>query len=485
LTEIRQQRIRDPLHNLIVFSSSQFEHTLWRMMQTRPFQRLRRIRQLGFSEFVFPGATHTRFAHSIGTFHLARRLMQVIEGHTGEQGMQFRTHQARVALAAALVHDVGHGMFSHAFEQVGKDLNLPLACHENVGARLIEEGEISEAFEELGSGFARDVAKVIKGSTPRSLYDTVVSSQFDADRLDYMQRDRMMTGIESSGIDATWLLANLEIALVQFDDRQRAETLVVGPKAFRAAENYVLSLFQLYPNVYFHKATRAAEKVFSYLIRQLIDLVHNGHKNKTGLPSNHPINRFAEDSDDLENVLGLDDAVFWGALPMMIGAEDQVIRECARRLWLRDLPKCLDVRQQLEDELPLVRDAEPRARAERQRKVCHHCDTVISDFKEWAQTRPHIAPSDFIDKTSRLPYKQFKNSDLNQILIRSGNGHVDMAQISPVVASAETFDICRVYVVDAAAEAELSELLKKQKRKIAANNKRLQSVRPRPRRRKQ
>jgi uncharacterized protein len=108
----KAQRIRDPIHNLIEFDTDQFEQTMWRVVQTRPFQRLRRVKQLGFSEYVFPGATHTRFAHSVGVFHVARQLMNVIEPEAK------RTHQAHVALAAALVHDLVHGMFSHAFEDV-------------------------------------------------------------------------------------------------------------------------------------------------------------------------------------------------------------------------------------------------------------------------------------------------------------------------------------------------------------------------------
>jgi hypothetical protein len=108
-------------------------------------------------------------------------------------------------------------------------------------------------------------------------FDSVVSSQFDADRLDYMRRDRMMTGVESSGIDATWLQANLEVASVRTGADAEAvgsiETLVLGPKAFHAAENYVLSLFQLYPNVYFHKATKAAESVFSCLMLRVVEQV--------------------------------------------------------------------------------------------------------------------------------------------------------------------------------------------------------------------
>ena len=128
----RSQRIRDPLHNLIEFGTDQFERTMWQVIQTPPFQRLRRIRQLGFSEMVFPGATHTRFAHSIGVFHIARQLVKVIERSTSMGGGGRREHQADVALAASLVHDVGHGMFSHAFEAVGKDLGIAMAEHETV-----------------------------------------------------------------------------------------------------------------------------------------------------------------------------------------------------------------------------------------------------------------------------------------------------------------------------------------------------------------
>jgi HD superfamily phosphohydrolase len=149
----KPQRIRDPLHNLIEFRAEGFENALWRALRTRPFQRLRRIKQLGFSDLVFPGASHSRFAHSVGVFHTARQLMRVIEDHLGRQ---FETSKARVALAAGLVHDLGHGPFSHAFEQVGRRLGLKLADHEYVGDLLISE--VSGALRSLGSGFANDVA---------------------------------------------------------------------------------------------------------------------------------------------------------------------------------------------------------------------------------------------------------------------------------------------------------------------------------------
>ena len=228
----KPQRIRDPLHDLIEFDAEPFEQALWQIIQTRPFQRLRRIRQLGFSEFVFPGATHTRFAHSLGVFHTARKLMKAIERNSDTK---MRTREREVALAASLVHDVGHGMFSHSFESVGKKLSLPMARHEAVSERLIRDSEISEIFKkELGSKFTRAVADVLARKEPKTLYDSIVSSQFDADRLDYMQRDRLMTGVQSSGIDVTWLMSNLEIGAVSTgadeEESGTVETLVVGPE---------------------------------------------------------------------------------------------------------------------------------------------------------------------------------------------------------------------------------------------------------------
>ncbi len=144
------QRIRDPLHNLIDFDADEFENVMWKVIQTRPFQRLRRVKQLGLSELVYPGATHTRFAHSLGVFHTARQLLKRIKRLQGEQN--YRETRAKMALAAALVHDVGHGPFSHAFEDVGKKLGLKMASHEHVSDLVIRNSEISGVLGNLCVG---------------------------------------------------------------------------------------------------------------------------------------------------------------------------------------------------------------------------------------------------------------------------------------------------------------------------------------------
>lgn len=311
------QRIRDPVHDLIEFDATKFDNSLWKVLDTRPFQRLRRIKQLGFSEFVFPGATHTRFAHSVGVYHTARRLMKIVERKLGSQN-HFDPDMAQVALAAALVHDVGHGPFSHAFEEVGKILDWKLAKkHELVSEALIREGEIAECLKSLGSGFANDVANIIGTEKPTSIYSAVVSSQFDADRLDYLLRDRMMTGTQHSGIDFEWLMANLEVGTVPtgVDDSQTndVETFVLGSKAVYAAEAYVLGLFQLYPTIYFHKTTRCFEKLFSQLLLRLAHIVTDGTGGKSGLEWHHPLFAFCREPNNIERILALDDACINGA----------------------------------------------------------------------------------------------------------------------------------------------------------------------------
>jgi HD superfamily phosphohydrolase len=467
----KPQRVRDPLHNLIDFDAGQFEDVIWRVIQTPPFQRLRRIKQLGFSELVYPGATHTRFAHSIGVFHTARLLMRLIERHITAGGGQYRHHQAQVALAAALVHDVGHGMFSHAFEGIGKQLKLVMAKHEHVSDVLIRKSEISDVFREMGSGFANDVAAVIKSGRPGNLYDAVVSSQFDADRLDYMQRDRLMTGLQNGGIDFAWLMANLEIARIKTGVDEEAigdvETFVLGPKAYYAAETYVLSLFQLYPTIYFHKATRAAEKLFSVLIIRIISLAREGQLSKIGLTKSHPVIRFAIEPESLDNVLALDDAVFWGALPMLVDSRDEQIRDCAKRLRERHLPKCIDVRHILVAEIGLGKATSPRQRSELKNRLERSIASIETKLSNWSKAHSTGVPRIVTDRAVRDPYRRFEESKgpLNQIHIRmSGNEILDVASCSPVIAAIESFELFRAYTDDEDARSVVQRVVKAQLR---------------------
>ena len=176
------QRIRDPVHDLVAFSGSDdFEQLIWRLLNAREFQRLRRVKQLGLSELVYPGATHTRFSHSIGVFHTARSLVQILKS---TQGAQFSPERADASICAALLHDVGHGPFSHAFEGVEKARGAAKK-HERWTTEIIREDTgVGTLLSEYDNGLRENVAVLLEEEYPSDIYSSIVSSQFDADRLD-------------------------------------------------------------------------------------------------------------------------------------------------------------------------------------------------------------------------------------------------------------------------------------------------------------
>lgn len=438
------QRVRDPVHNLIEFDMTvQLERVVWNCLQSRPFQRLRRVKQLGFSELVYPGATHTRFAHSIGVFHTARELMKIVQQKEGSN-----ESREKIALAAAMVHDVGHGPFSHAFETVGKRLGLKLADHEKMSDMLIRDGELADILKEMGSGFANDVADMIKKDGKQTLHNAVVSSQFDADRLDYMRRDRMMTGSQHSAIDLTWLLANLEIGDVPVgvDEAQvgTVPTFVIGPKAIQAAEAYVMGLFQLYPTIYFHKATRGAEKVFAELLVRIVELIQEGSLARVGLPENHPLVKFSRNPETIDTALALDDTVVWGALPLLQESSDPLLAEFSDRLLNRKLFKCIDIRTRVTHKI------DPKnTRAEQAvDKIDRCCVNVIIKLQEWEQANKGDVPRLLTDQAERKPYKAGGGTSgpTEQINVRTDGGAlIDLKQRSEVVSALSVFKLTRVY----------------------------------------
>jgi HD superfamily phosphohydrolase len=343
-----------------------------------------------------------------------------------------------------------------------------MARHEDVSQQLIRSGEIADALEKgLGKGYAENVADVIAQSTPANIYCSVVSSQFDADRLDYMQRDRLMTGVQSSGVDHTWLLANLEVAEVSTGADETStgsvETLVLGPKAAQTAESYVLGLFHLYPNVYLHKTTRGAEALFQSLIRRIVWLQQDGNGAKSGLSPRHPILRFIDDPSDLERAIALDDTVFWGSLSQFAEAEDREIQRLAAAIRERKLTRCIDLRQRVDATLP---QGAGERRDQRQARIKLVCDGIVATLKD----RQHDSSKEgherfLLDQYVRHPYKRFQDSKtpLNQILIRLGDGPPrDMADLSPTIAHAEPFNLCRAYVFrdDTEAESEIENIVR-------------------------
>ena len=356
----RTQRLRDPVHGLITFDKDNpIDELAWRLIDTPEFQRLRRIKQLGLSDFVFPGATHSRFAHSIGVFHVARGLIRIIER---EVGKDFDSNRAVAAVIAALLHDLGHGPFSHTFEGVQKSRDMARK-HEKWTAEIIRNPEGS--IQGLLNGFADDhsfcenVASLIEADDPADIYHAVVSSSFDADRLDYLRRDRLMTGTGAGAIDFDWLMEHVRVREIAIDapdleeGRVKVPTFCFDAKALPAAEQFLLARYTLHQQVYLHKTTCCVEQMIATLLRAAANHAQDSSTAPahTGLAVDHPLLRFfARDGATLANFLALDDFVLMGAVERMTTAGDREIAELAQRLRARRLYKTLDLRDFGHDE---------------------------------------------------------------------------------------------------------------------------------------
>ncbi len=463
------QRVRDPLHDLIEFDGEGLDQTCWEALNTRPLQRLRRIKQLGFSDLVYPGATHSRLAHSIGVFHTARLLSSVVEDRLGGTKGRFQNRKAQIAVAAALVHDIGHGPFSHAFEHALDGVGLSRK-HELRTESLIRDTELAEVFERgFDADFSEEIIRIIQSKYPADIYASIVSSQFDADRLDYMRRDRLMTGTQQSAIDFSWLKNNLEVRKVPIgvDDEQvkNVETFVLNQKARITAEGYALSLFYLYINVYFHKTTRGMEKLFSALMGQIAKRVIDGDIKSTGLAENHPIVVYLRDPDSVEAFLRLDDSVIYGCLSSLADASDPVIAELAVRIRDRKCYHCIDVSKLMSAKFEKPDDPNRDARADARVKALAATAEVAELIKERGilDFNTDAPPSVLEDEALRTAYKQTidDRGKLSSIFLLGPDNELhDLANVSPVVDAVGEYRAYRVYVRDEEGDKKVQAILK-------------------------
>jgi uncharacterized protein len=355
MSQTRTQRVRDPVHGLIVFrADSNLDQLAWRLLDTPEFQRLRRIKQLGVSEFVFPSATHTRFAHCMGVFHTARTLVDVIKRELNSQ--DFLLKRAEVAIIAALLHDLGHGPFSHTFESVQRAHGISKR-HEKWTAEIIRnpKGAIRPQLDAYWpeGGFCDAVADLVEAEDPSDIYHAVVSSSFDADRLDYLRRDRLMTGTQAGAIDFDWLIEQIRVREIEIeaadkersDDQARVPTFCFNPKALPAAEQFLLARYTLHEQIYFHKTTRCIEKMIAKLLEGLAQhAVKPATVRETGLDKAHPlICFFGKNGATLESYLALDDMVVTDAVRRLSHAPNQALADLARRILDRRLYKSIDL----------------------------------------------------------------------------------------------------------------------------------------------
>jgi HD superfamily phosphohydrolase len=327
--------LRDPVHGLISFEGP-VESIVCRLLDTRELQRLRRVRCLGPASLAFPGAEHTRFAHAVGSAHVMKRYLDRVYALSDDLPASDRVdpETAQVALAAALLHDLGHGPYSHAFEAV---LPHPFK-HEDWTSNLIldPDSEVNAVLRQIDPQAPARVERLVHGEGDIPHLARAVSGTFDVDRCDYLLRDSHMTGVRYGVLDLDWLLQSMRLMVAPGEDHARMA--VDGEKGLTAVEGFFLGRLYMYRQVYLHKAVRAAESVMRALFRRLGEL-----DPQPGTPAGMAT-LLRGDTPTMGEFLDLDDHAFETALKHYCESDDAVLAELAQRLRYRRLFKTLRLR---------------------------------------------------------------------------------------------------------------------------------------------
>jgi len=326
-------------------ASARGHRLLVALMNTREVQRLRRIRALGLASLAFPGGEHSRFAHAVGSAHVMQRYLDRVRALAGELPAHDRIDAdwEAFALAAALLHDLGHGPYSHTFETL-----LPGARpHEDWTSQIILDPD-TQVHAVLAAYDARApaaVERLIHGECPIRHLARAVSGTFDVDRCDYLMRDSHMTGVRYGLLDLDWLMASLRLYL---PEGASAATLAIdGAKGLTAVEGFFLARIYMYRQVYLHKAVRAAEVMVRALFRRLGALLEDGQR-VPGTPA--PIvELFGGRTISTADYLDLDDARLETALWALSRSDDPILASLARGLRERRLPKSVKLRAEVDD----------------------------------------------------------------------------------------------------------------------------------------
>ena len=332
---------RDPVHNIIRLRTDTREgQLLVRLIDAPEFQRLRRIKQLGLALYTYQGAEHSRFAHSLGVLHLITRVLDRL----GEN-YAIREEDRAAARAAALLHDVGHGSFSHVMENV-------LGFHHEawtVRAVLAEETEINRALSEYSPHLPERVAEIIEGRFQPAFLGQLVSSQLDVDRMDYLLRDSLMTGAKYGIYDLEWIINAL--AIDEANDR-----IYVAARGLYAVEEYLQARYYMFRQVYFHRTLRSAEAVLRSVLRRALELVAAGEEVwcAPGTAFEKVLHR---QTLTLADHLEMDDSDVLFHLKQWRNAKDTVLSDLSNRFIGRRLFKAIDLDMPAEEREQFLRAA--------------------------------------------------------------------------------------------------------------------------------
>ncbi|MBX2962425.1 MAG: HD domain-containing protein [Cyclobacteriaceae bacterium] len=312
----KKKIINDPVYGFIKIPGE----LIFDIIQHPWFQRLRHIKQLGLTDFVYPSAQHTRFQHALGAMHLMGRVLDSLRS----KGVVINDDEYEASLIAVLLHDIGHGPFSHALE----DSLLTGIRHESLSYLFMTQ------LNKIFNGSLSLAIKIFQNSYERKFFHQLIASQLDIDRLDYLIRDCFFTGVPEGTIGVDRIVAMLTV---------HNDQLVVEEKGIYSIENFLNARRLMYWQVYLHKTTVSAERMVVNLIRRAQHLVKAGEH----LPASEALNYFLQQNTTLQNfkeqpetltLFGrLDDQDIWGAIKLWLNHSDVILATLSTMLYERKL----------------------------------------------------------------------------------------------------------------------------------------------------
>ena len=299
--------LRDPVHRYIHI---EYE-VIWNLLNSRWVQRMRRIRQLGGAFSVYPGADHTRFSHSVGVYEIVRRMITEIP----DICEALSEREKITVMAAALLHDLGHAPFSHAFEAILQE------SHETYTCRIIEEDpEIRGILEAAAEGLAKQTADVIRHQSANPLLSQLISGQLDADRMDYLLRDAYFTGTKYGEFDMERIFRTMRV---------ENGRVVIKESGIYAVENYVMARYHSYWQIYYHPGARSYEALLRCLFRRLRDLAQVGRLPES-IPEFEPLMK--QETLTLDQYFALDEYACSYAFERLSHGDDPIAADLSARL---------------------------------------------------------------------------------------------------------------------------------------------------------
>jgi len=330
--------LRDAVHGLVSFEADE-ENVVPRLMDTPEVQRLRRIRQLGVASVAFPGAEHTRFAHAVGAAFVMKLLLARLRQIHGDLPFwqQVTSDRAQDALAAAFLHDVGHGPLSHLFE----DAIPGTAHHEAWTEKIVLDPStgVHQVLRSIDAHMPERVAALVRGEHPLPYLARAVSGTLDVDRCDYLLRDAHATGVRYGIFDLDWLFRSLRFAPGAPD---KAPGLAIdGAKGLPAIEAFILARLFMFQQVYLHKATRSAEWMIRTVLHRASHVIADGTR-LTGTPRAIELSAHGQ-PPALADYLELDDQVLYVAMRAWEDGADPALADICRRVRERRLFKTYEL----------------------------------------------------------------------------------------------------------------------------------------------